>query len=218
MLEAFMNIERQPALLLLGPTGAGKTPLGQMLEARGLHDRQCVHFDFGENMRKVVAQNAPNAWISQSEMDFLRSVLESGVLLEDRHFPIAERIFQAFLAERTITRQTWVVLNGLPRHVGQALALETIADIQAVLCLECSSESVFRRIGTNAGGDRTGRQDDDFQAVAHKLEIYRTRTTPLISHYQSQGVPILSIEVTEHTTTEAMYQAAAESAAWEDKK
>jgi hypothetical protein len=44
-----------PALLLLGPTGAGKTPLGDWLEAHGLWGRPCHHFDFGANLRAVVA-------------------------------------------------------------------------------------------------------------------------------------------------------------------
>ena len=43
------------AVLLLGPTGAGKSPLGDWLEARGLWGRPCHHFDFGANLRAIVA-------------------------------------------------------------------------------------------------------------------------------------------------------------------
>ncbi len=41
------------AILLLGPTGSGKTPLGQALEKKGLAGRRCVHFDFGANLREI---------------------------------------------------------------------------------------------------------------------------------------------------------------------
>ena len=41
------------AILLLGPTAAGKTPLGQLFADRGLWGRPCVHFDFGENLRRI---------------------------------------------------------------------------------------------------------------------------------------------------------------------
>ena len=43
---------RHRALLLLGPTASGKTPLGKLIEERGLWDFRWVHFDFGAQMRK----------------------------------------------------------------------------------------------------------------------------------------------------------------------
>ena len=80
------------AALLLGPTGAGKTPLGQMIESRGLWGDECLHFDFGANLRRVVDENRPDEVISRADIEFLRGVLASGALLEDEHFPIARRI------------------------------------------------------------------------------------------------------------------------------
>ena len=46
------------ALLLIGPTGSGKTPLGELLERSGLWGRPCRHFDFGERMRRIALQSA----------------------------------------------------------------------------------------------------------------------------------------------------------------
>jgi hypothetical protein len=42
---------KNKAILPLGPTGSGKTPLGDYLEERGLFGRRCVHFDFGEKFK-----------------------------------------------------------------------------------------------------------------------------------------------------------------------
>ncbi|MDW7761659.1 MAG: hypothetical protein SCM96_13625 [Acidobacteriota bacterium] len=42
-----------PAVLILGPTGSGKTPLGRELETRGHAGRRCRHFDFGAEMRAL---------------------------------------------------------------------------------------------------------------------------------------------------------------------
>ena len=200
-------LDRPPAVLLLGPTGVGKTPLGEMLEVRGMRGRKCAHFDFGANLREVVARNEPDNLISQQEIDFLRSALASGALLEDDAFPVAERILRSFLARRCADRESRMVLNGLPRHVGQAEAVEAIVRVRAVVCLACSPETVLQRLASNVGGDRTGRYDDDFPAVRRKLELYDRRTAPLLVHYQQRGLPIERLEITAATTIEAMWQA-----------
>ncbi|MCX7427258.1 MAG: hypothetical protein NTW96_16720 [Planctomycetia bacterium] len=53
-----MTDTRNDAMLLLGPTGSGKTPLGDLLERRGLGGRRCVHFDFGAHLRRIVKHYA----------------------------------------------------------------------------------------------------------------------------------------------------------------
>lgn len=194
--------QRHPALLLLGPTGSGKTPLGQQIESRGIADTRCVHFDFGENLRNVVAHNSPNETISREDIAFLRDVLASGALLEDDQFPLAERILRSFLASRQADAQTCVVLNGLPRHQGQAEAVDGLLDVRTVVCLDCSAETVLARLASNVGGDRSLRTDDRLADVRRKLDIYRTRTAPLVDHYRRRGVRIETLEVTSTMTAE----------------
>ena len=109
------------AVLLLGPTGSGKTPLGEIIEQRGLCGTPCRHFDFGANLRDVVSRDRTDGQIGRAEIDFLKGVLQSGTLLEDEHFPIARRILQSFINHNGVDGTTRIVLNGLPRHAGQAL-------------------------------------------------------------------------------------------------
>jgi adenylate kinase family enzyme len=191
---------KQPAILLLGPTGSGKTPLGSELEARGLWGRRCVHFDFGENLRQIVAADRPDAYVARRDIEFLKEVLRSGALLEDEHFPLAERVLRRFLGQRHVGAADFVVLNGLPRHVGQATALDAILDVRAVIYLRCSPETVLGRIRSNVGGDRAGRADDDLPAVGRRLATFHERTRPLLNHYGSREVRIQSIEVTAQMT------------------
>ena len=40
-------------ILLIGPTGSGKTPFGDYLEQHGIADRACLHFDFGSSLRSA---------------------------------------------------------------------------------------------------------------------------------------------------------------------
>jgi adenylate kinase len=199
-----MNFTRHRALLLLGPTGSGKTPLGQLIEARGLPGLKCVHFDFGDNLRQIVARNRPDEIVSAADIEFLRDVLGRGALLEDGQFPLAQRVFRSFLARRHVDPQTWVVLNGLPRHTGQALAIDAILDVRLVVCLECSDDAVLQRLAGNVGGDRGGRSDDSQDRVQERIEIFRQRTASLVEHYRSKGAKIMTLPVTAATTPEEM--------------
>jgi adenylate kinase family enzyme len=182
-------------MLLLGPTGAGKTPLGERIAAQGLWGHRWLHFDFGAQMRRAVTGRQANGFLSPEDLEFLGQVLDRGVLLEDHQFPIAKRIFESFLAASHAGPEHAVVLNGLPRHAGQAEAMEALVSVRAVVELVCTPEVVVQRIASNVGGDRTGRPDDQPEAVRRKLEIYAARTAPLIAHYRQRSVPILPVQV-----------------------
>jgi adenylate kinase len=121
-----MNQFRHEALLLLGPTGSGKTPLGQVIAERGIHGRCTAHFDFGENLRAAAARSAEDALLSVEDISFLRHVLDTGALLDDKDFPIAERILKWFIGRSAAAPDTLIALNGLPRHTGQAKAIEPL--------------------------------------------------------------------------------------------
>jgi adenylate kinase family enzyme len=201
-----MSANRHEALLLLGPTGSGKTPLGQVLAERGINTRPCAHFDFGDNLRTVAARSEEDADFSVDDIVFLRRVLETGALLEDKDFPIAERILKSFLTTSAQTASTMIILNGLPRHVGQASALEPLLDVQTVVQLHCTPRTVYERIASNTGGDRAERVDDQLHDIERKLEIFAQRTFPLVQHYQQQGARLVPINVTKDMTAESMRQ------------
>ena len=181
-------------ILLLGPTGSGKTPLGDHLERSPLWNRRCHHFDFGANLRAVVAGDGAGSFATQ-EIRFLRRVLEEGVLLEAEHFPLAARILDAFIARKGVHAADLLVLNGLPRHLEQAKAMERKIAVIGVVQLDCDAHTVAERLRCNSGGDRVQRADDAEALVTRKLVIYEERTRPLLDHYRSQGVRILKIPV-----------------------
>ena len=165
-----------------------------------------MHFDFGANLRQAVDGNRPGAVIGRKEIEFLKGVLASGALLEDEHFPLAARVLEAFLADRRSDCRTRIVLNGLPRHVGQAEAVDRILDVETVISLSCSRRTVMRRIAGNVGGDRSHREDDDPEEIDKKLATFNERTVPLQRHYARQGARIESVEVTAEMTPEQMWQ------------
>ncbi|MHB1036211.1 MAG: adenylate kinase family protein [Pirellulales bacterium] len=195
------------AILLLGPTGSGKTPLGQSLQERGLWGHACRHFDFGANLREIVARNQPDESISAEDIAILDRVVREGLLLEGEHFPLAARIVRRFMARRAPDPATWIVLNGLPRHLGQAQAMEDLVAVRAVVHLACTDEVVAQRIETNAGGDRARREDDAPEAIRRKLSIFNERTAPLLEHYRDRHVRVLTLDVGPQTPAEEMWRA-----------
>lgn len=189
-------------LLLVGPTGCGKTPLGDLLEAEELLGRHCLHFDFGRELRASVGEQSVR--LTYDERELVGELLESGALLEDEHFPIAGKLLAGFISERNADADSLIVLNGLPRHVGQAGAMEAAVDMRALVILECSPGVVWERVRTNSGGDRSERADDTLAEVTRRLGVFRQRTMPLLEYYSARGVPVLHLEVGAKTTAGEM--------------
>jgi adenylate kinase family enzyme len=137
-------------------------------------------------------------------VDFLSRVLQTGALLGDEHFAIAERILRTFIAAQG-DANALLVLNGLPRHAGQAEDVERIVTVGGVIHLACSERVALERIRRNTGGDRIARVDDDTAAVRQRLAAYAERTHALLEHYERRGVRIETVEVGEDTTAEDMW-------------
>ncbi len=193
------------AILLIGPTGSGKTPLGSCIEQHGISGRKCHHLDFGNEMRSIAdAETLPEGF-TEHEHNFLQDVLIKGLLLEDQHFPLAKRIVRNFLAKCCFEKTDILILNGLPRHTGQARDMAELVNVTCLIVLECTAEDVCERIGRNTGGDRTDRIDDAEEMIRKKLETFYSRTTLLIDYYTAQGSAFIKIPVHASSTADAVY-------------
>jgi len=201
-----MTGDRPPALLLIGSTGSGKTPLGNLLEARGLADRPCVHFDFGHRLRETAVRGASAGALGDGDVAFLRRVLREGLLLENENFYIAEAILRAFLAGKRVSDDAIVVLNGLPRHVDQARDVDAIVRVDALVYLSCTPEVTLERIHSNVAGDRAQRTDDDVESVRERIERFTCRTLPLLEHYAERGARVETVTLTAASTAEDLWR------------
>ena len=194
---------RWKAVLLVGLTGSGKTPLGGLLEKEGMLGRKCQHFDFGEELRKAADQQTGQ--LTLDEFDVVVKSLKTGTLLKNQHFSIAKKLLTNSLNKRNISKDTLVILNGLPRHVGQAKAIGDVVDVRALVSLECEPLVVWERIRMNTGGDRRGRDDDTSEKIGRRFEIFRKETVPLFNYYLELGVPVVHLDVGVSTTAQEMY-------------
>jgi len=197
-------VTRPTGILILGPTGAGKTPLGDCLGARGLWGRRCRHFDFGAALRRLAQTPNADGLLTAEEMRVVAESLRTAALLEDEHFPIARKVLSAFVAETAVG--DLIVLNGLPRHVGQARDVEVIVDVRAAVHLACTPEAAIARIRANTAGDRAGRADDDERAIRAKLDVFARRSLPLLEHYRRRGARVETVPVAADTRSEDIWK------------
>jgi adenylate kinase family enzyme len=195
------------SILLLGPTGAGKSPLGDQIEKKGIKGKRCFHFDFGHELRSIAALDLPPEGFQNKDLSFIRSVLEEGLLLENEHFHIARKIVHYFMRRNDFREEDVLILNGLPRHVDQAKDMAGIVEVRSLVVLDCGPEEVYNRIEKNTGTDRTGRVDDGTAMIRKKLDIFNARTAPLIAHYSNMGCDILKVRITAALTPEGAYDA-----------
>jgi adenylate kinase len=86
-----------------------------------------------------------------------------------------------------------IILDGFPRTVAQALALDKMLDGKA-LGLDCVIEikvdeaALFARIENRAAKTGGARSDDNAATLRKRLAVYHERTAPLIPYYTEKGV------------------------------
>ena len=204
VLSAMPSTYLYKAILLVGPTGSGKTPLGEMCERKGLWGRSCLHFDFGEQLRRIVKGDAAASFLSLRDMAVIFRSLETGKLLEKEHSHIAGKMLSSFIEEKGAGKDVLLVMNGLPRHLSQAKYVDSLVEMEMVLYLDCSPEVVKQRILLNSGGDRTARVDDSLPEVEMKLKLFRERTFPILDYYRSKGTRVEQIEVGTESTLDTI--------------
>lgn len=191
------------SLLLLGPTGAGKSPLGWELDKKGFLGRRVHHFDFGEHLRKVAKNELP---FPEKDRELVKHILNEGRLLKPEEFYLAEGILKAFFIDRNFKEEELLFLNGLPRNLYQAERLSSMIEMQGVIYLKIDEKTLFIRLKNDPARDRKNREDDLEELVAKKLRWFKEENLPLIEYYASKGVRILEIEVSEVDTGESLYE------------
>jgi len=182
-------VPKKRAILLVGPTGSGKSPLGNILEKK----ENAPHVDFGYELRASL--HSSHSVFSSDDLLFIREMLEAKALLPKERFDIAKKVLRVVLEgcdARTL------ILNGFPRAVYHAEQIESLIDVVCVVELICSDEVVYERIGRRRRAeseDHSGRDDDRDEDVKKKLEIYRAETHLLIDYYRKKDVTVISLIV-----------------------
>ena len=181
-------------LIFLGPPGAGKGT-----QATGVSTSLNVpHISTGDMFRAAIKNETPTGLKAKSYMDKGQLVPDSVVIDMVRERLAMDDCKGGYL------------LDGFPRTVEQAKALDQISTPDAVINIEVPDEKLMSRLtgrrvcgkcqGTFhitklanektcpvCGADLIHRDDDKPETISNRLRVYHEQTAPLIGYYQGNG-------------------------------
>jgi len=189
-------------IVLLGAPGSGKGTQAQKLVARyGI-----PQISTGDLLREAVAAGSALGRQAKAAMD-------AGELVSD---DIVLGIIRERLGRKDAA--AGFVLDGFPRNETQAEALEAMLDalgqpLDCAVLLELDSDVLLQRltgrrsctgcgriynvhtsppardrICDHCGGSLERRADDNEETVRNRLQVYRSRTRPLIGFFKRRGL------------------------------
>ncbi|HEA47289.1 hypothetical protein LCGC14_3063150 [marine sediment metagenome] len=187
-------------IILLGPPGAGKGTQSRTITKKlGI-----PHISTGEILRQASSQKTPLGLKAKDYMD--QGHLVPDDLMIDL---IKERI------KREDCKKGFL-LDGFPRTIPQAEALEKISHIDKVIKLKIDNEVAIERLSgrrtckdcgamyhviyispkregicDGCGGELIIREDDRKEAILERLEVYKEETRPLIKYYKKKGLLVI---------------------------
>jgi adenylate kinase len=183
-------------LLLYGPPGSGKGTQAAML-----HDRFSIpHISTGDILRAEVKNGTPLGKQAQPIMA--------------RGDYVPDEIMIGIIRNRLVEPDTagGFILDGFPRTIPQAEALDRLLteigkEFDRVVYLKVGTAELVRRLagrmtcpidqrtyppGTTTcpadGATLVQREDDKPEAVEQRIEVYLSKTLPLLDYYRSQGL------------------------------
>jgi adenylate kinase len=89
--------------------------------------------------------------------------------------------------------KTGYIFDGFPRTTQQAMALKTILKernmkISVVLDLNVEEEELIKRLLYR--GQTSGRSDDNYDTIKHRIQVYNLKTAPVKEFYKNEGLAL----------------------------
>jgi len=187
-------------LIIFGPPGSGKGTYASRL-------KQKLNVEIiatGDIFREMIKLDTP---LGRKVRDYV----EKGLLVPDE---ITLYVLKENLAK--IPQGKGFILDGYPRTLWQAEALDKIAKIDAVIHLivpdwiiieRLSSRRICQNCGAiynllflkpkndmicdKCGGQLYQRSDDTPEVIRKRIEVYEKQTQPLLQYYRAKGVPFV---------------------------
>lgn len=176
-------------IVLLGAPGAGKGTQAELITKKF----NLEHISTGDMFRKNIKEKTP---VGIKALQYI----EKGQLVPDE--------VTIELVKTSVDGKDGYMLDGFPRNIEQAQALDGFADIDCVInidvetgklmnrltgrrvCGKCSKTYHISTMDSNVcvcGAELIQRSDDMPETVLNRLEVYEECTKPLIEHYTSLG-------------------------------
>ncbi|MBO2517154.1 MAG: adenylate kinase [Clostridiales bacterium] len=182
-------------LIFLGPPGAGKGTHAQRL----MSELGIPQISTGDILRKAIKNETKTGLEAKRYID-------AGQLVPDE---VVINIVKERLQESDCA--SGYILDGFPRTVAQAEALDTFATIDAALNLSVPDDMIIRRLSGRrvcltcgytthisqmngndvcpACGDKLIQRKDDMpETIQNRLSVYAAQTAPLVEYYDRKGL------------------------------
>ncbi len=191
---------------MLGAPGAGKGTYASRLQAK-LHVEVIATGDIFRELSKEKSDLAKK----------VKSYMEKGLLVPDE---VVLEVLKQRLSK--IPKGKGFILDGYPRTLAQAKALDSITKIDVILLLDVPDWIIIERLSTRricrncgtvynilylkpkvesvcdkCGGPLYQRSDDNPEVIKNRLKVYQEQTKPLLEHFKEKKIPI----ITSITTT-----------------
>ncbi|MFM7808216.1 MAG: adenylate kinase family protein, partial [Planctomycetota bacterium] len=171
--ESIHMPDRYKCILLVGAPGAGKGTQGKILG----HIPGFFHLACGDVFRSLDLTSP----LGKKFMEYS----SRGELVPDE---LTVEMWQQNMHAQTVLSlykpaQDLLLLDGIPRTITQAKAVDKYLDVLLVLHLICPDEDeMVRRMRRRAL--KENRLDDaDEKVIRRRFEVYRRETAPILSHY-----------------------------------
>lgn len=171
------------------------------MAARLAQDQNIPHISTGDIFRENIN--------NETELGKkVKSILDSGELVPDE---LTVELVKDRLKQDDVT--DGFILDGFPRTIPQAEALDTFATIQRVILFTLPDEEIVKRLSGRrvhkpsgrtyhimfnppkvpgkddvTGEELIQRGDDSEDSIRNRLEVYRKQTEPLVTFYREKNL------------------------------
>jgi adenylate kinase len=195
--------------IIFGAPGSGKGTYASRLQSRLGVDVIAM----GDIFREIMKEATP--WGRK-----IKGYVEKGLLVPD---DIVIDVLKQRLSK--VSKEKGFILDGYPRTIEQAKALEEIAKIDVILlqmvpdwiiierlssrriCRNCGAVYNIRYLKPKVDGvcDKCGgplyqRSDDNPEVIKKRIQVYQELTSPLLRHYKENKVPFVVSSITDLET------------------
>lgn len=180
-------------IILLGAPGAGKGTQAAMIA----EEFNVPHISTGDILRRNMKEGTPLGLKA-------KAYVESGGLVPDE---VVIGLVKDRLEQDDC--KNGYILDGFPRTIAQAEALDKVAKIDMAINIDVPFEVIIERLGgrrvcvcgetyhvsmlggkkncSRCGKELFIRDDDKPETVKNRLKVYQEQTEPLIEYYRKQG-------------------------------
>jgi len=189
--------------IIFGAPGSGKGTYASRLQSKLGVDVIAM----GDIFREIMKENTP---LGRKVKGFV----EKGLLVPD---DVVVEVLKQRLAK--ISKKKGFILDGYPRNLDQAKALESLAKIDVIIQLTVPDWIIIERLSARrickncgevynirylkpkvdmicdkCGGPLYQRPDDSPEVIKKRIAVYEQQTQPILQHYKEKGVPFIEFK------------------------